>query len=67
MEVLIMSTRRHGEEENRESFKLAKEKADFEKGIDTKRAQVAHEKEKKEEKRFVREEERREKEIEEKE
>lgn len=59
-----MSTKRHGEAENRESFKKAENKVNFEKKVDVKRGQVAEEKGKKEEKRFEREEERRHKEIE---
>lgn len=62
-----MSSDRHGEEENRESFREEKNKEVFEATIDKNRAHVAEEKEKKETKRFVREENRRGKELEEKE
>ena len=62
-----MSSNRHGEKENRESFQEEKSKEIFEATIDKNRAHVAEEKEKKEAKRFVREENRRGKELEEKE
>lgn len=58
----VLSTKRYGEEQNRESFKEARDKAIFEKDIDTKREQVAEEKAKKEEKWFVREERRKDRE-----
>ncbi|MGY3777518.1 hypothetical protein [Isobaculum melis] len=57
-----MSTKRHGEEENRASFKEAKNKEIFEASIDKQREQVAKEKEEKEAKRNLKEEARREKE-----
>jgi len=61
-----MTTKRHGEAENRESFKDEKEKKAFEHEIDHNREHVQEEKDEKELKRFVREENRRGKELEEK-
>ncbi|MGX6993290.1 hypothetical protein [Vagococcus penaei] len=50
-----MTTKRHDLEENREAFKDEKNKETFEAEIDKNREKVAHEKEKKAEKRFDRE------------
>lgn len=59
-----MSSEKGNSFENRESFKEAKIKAEFEEHIHKAEENVLKEKEKKNEKRFLREEERREKEKE---